>query len=314
MRNKKVLITGATGFIGANLARRYIKYGADVHIFVRSTSDNWRIKEVLKDVNKHSLDLLDHEGVRRAVSKIKPEIILHAAAHGGHFFQTDELKIMRDNIMGTVNLVDACARNGFECFINSGSSSEYGIKSEAMREEDILAPVNAYGVSKAAASMFCSMKADIMNLPLATLRIFSPYGYYDEKSRLISSVILSCLSGKNPRLSSAHYVRDFIFIDDVVDAYVAAVKKINKIKGKVLNVGSGKQCSVGEVVKKVMKFTGNNVKAEWGTVKNTGKEPICWRADISKAKRSLNWQPDYSIDRGLRKTIDWFKKNISLYK
>lgn len=312
LKNKRILITGATGFIGANLTKRCIEIGTDVYIFSRDTSNKWRIKDILKDVKNFCVDLLDYENLEKFILRIKPEIIFHTATYGGYPFQKEENKIIQTNIIGTMNLVSACSKVGFDVFVNTGSSSEYGIKSNPMNENDILEPINDYGVAKASATLFCQMKAKTENLPIVTLRLFSPYGYYEEKTRLIPSVIISCLENKIPKLSSPKSVRDFVFIEDVIDSYFKVVK--NKIAGEIFNIGYGKQHSVGEVVNEIVKLTDSKISPHWETVVNPRIEPKVWQADISKAKKILKWEPKYDLEQGLEKTIGWFRKNLILYR
>jgi nucleoside-diphosphate-sugar epimerase len=314
MKNKKVLITGAAGFIGANLARYFLKKGAKIFVFTRRASDKWRIRDVSGNISECSVDLKDADNLEKTIKKIKPQIIIHTAVYGGHSFQNDTARIIESNFTGAVNLINALKGVRFELFINTGSSSEYGIKSKPMKESDLLEPFSGYGVTKAASELYCHAIAEEQNMPVVTLRLFSPYGYYEDKNRLVSSVILSCLKFKNPKLSSPDSVRDFIFIEDVISAYKKVIDNQRKVKGEVFNIGSGKQHTVEDVVKNIIKLTGNKVKPEWGNVANPRHEPECWQADISKAKRLLSWEPEHGLRQGLEKDISWFKRNIALYK
>lgn len=311
---KRILLTGATGFIGANLAARLVNLGCNPYVCLRKESNTWRINKILKKVNLLYLDLRDRERIEKVVSQIKPQIIFHCSAYGGFPFQRDYSEIIQANIIGTVNLLSACKREGFSCFINTGSSSEYGIKDKPIRESDALQPNGDYGVSKAAATLFCHSLAIRERLPIITLRLFSPYGYYEDKSRLIPSVIISCLRKENPKLSSPSPVRDFIFIEDVMDAYIKAAENSNKASRQVINIGYGKQYSVGQVAKKIIALLGCRMKPEWASMPNPRIEPNTWVADISKAKKLLNWQPEHKLEEGLINTIKWFKKNIHLYQ
>ena len=123
-------------------------------------------------------------------------------------------------------------------FINTSSSSGYGEKFEPMREDMKVEPNNMYGASKAAGTILCSTYARTNKIPLVTLRLFSPYGYYDTKTRLVRTVISSCLLGKEIKLSQKNSKRDFIFIDDVVEAYLASSNLVNSY-GEIFNIGSG---------------------------------------------------------------------------
>lgn len=312
LKKKKVLITGSTGFIGANLVRNFLKAGAETHVLMRTTSNKWRIKDVLKDVNEHYADLSEYEKLESIILDIEPEIICHTAIYGGYPFQNDIKKIIQSNFIGTVNLVNACKKVNFELFVNTGSSSEYGVKPGPMAEKDILEPVNDYGASKAAATLFCQSVAKSEKAPIVTLRLFSPYGYYEEPRRLIPSVVISCLKGVNPEISSPDSVRDFIFIDDVVAAYMKVIETPD-IRGEIFNIGYGKQQSVKDVVNKIIELTGNNVTPKWGAAPKSRMEPDVWQADIAKAAGTLKWAPECGMEKGLGKTIDWFKENMSLY-
>ena len=312
LKGRGVLITGSTGFIGANLVRRFLKIGAEVHILTRTTSNKWRINDIFKDVNEYCVDLLDYEKLASIVLDIAPEIIVHTAVYGGYPLQKDIKEIIETNFIGTVNLVNACKKVDFELFVNTGSSSEYGIKSKPMTEEDILEPVDDYGVSKAAATLYCQAVARREKIPVVTLRLFSPYGYYEEPARLIPAVVTSCLKGRNPEVSSPNSVRDFIFIEDVMDAYMK-VTKTSDISGGIFNIGYGEQHSVREVVNMIVELTGNNVRPEWGSVPKRAIEPNVWQADITKAKDVFKWEPKYSLEKGLAKTVKWFMENMNLY-
>jgi len=313
LKGKRVLITGATGFIGSNLLRRCVKDGADVSIFIRKDSNIWRIKDVLANVEKFKVDLVDKETVQKSVNKIKPEIILHTGVYGALSSQSDRKRIMEVNLEGTVNLIDCCKKFDYDLFVNSGSSSEYGLKPQAMREDDTLEPFSPYGVSKAMAGLYAQKTAQDCRKPIITLRLFSPYGYFEDYNRLIPTVILSCLRGQNIKLSSLHSVRDYIFIDDVVDAYLKAFECRKKIAGIIFNIGSGTQYKIEDVVKKIIRLTGSKVKPVWGSLKNPRIEPARWQADISLARKELHWLPGYTLDKGLAKTIEWFRRNIKLY-
>ena len=314
IKNKRVLITGATGFIGSNLVRKSLELNADVYTFTRDTSNKWRINDVLGDVNEYHIDLLDYEKLEKVILNITPEIIFHTAVYGGYSFQHEGKKIFETNLTGTINLITACRKIDFELFINTGSSSEYGLKNAPMREGDLLEPINDYGVSKASATLYCQAVAKRENRPITTLRLFSPYGYYEESSRLISSTILFCLKNINPNVSAADSMRDFVFIEDVISAYIKVVENSDKTAGKIFNIAYGKQYSVKEVVSNIIKLTGVKLNPEWGKVFNPRTEPKNWQADISTAVNLLNWQPEYNLAQGLKKTINWFKNNINLYE
>jgi nucleoside-diphosphate-sugar epimerase len=238
--------------------------------------------------------------------------VYHLATYGGKPNQYDLCRIIQTNFISTVNLIRACKKVNFELFVNTGSSSEYGIKANPMREYDCPEPINNYGVSKCAATLYCQTEAKKEKLPIVTLRLFSPYGNYEESARLIPSVIMACLRGESPRISSPRFVRDFIYIEDVNDSYSRLIDAPD-INGQIFNIGSGKSYSIGEVANKIIELTGSRVELLTGREQIWPNEPENWQADISKAKHVLGWKPQYDLEQGLRASIKWFEENIELY-
>ena len=313
-KGKKILITGAGGFVGANFAERFAELGYKVFVIKRS-ADSRRLAGLKRRIKIYYADLKDYSRVESLVLKIRPRIILHFATYGAYQrTQQDVDRTVDTNLIGTINLVNACRKIKFDCFINTGSSSEYGIKNGPMKETDLPEPENLYGVTKAAATMYCRHISKKYNLPIATLRLFSVYGYFEGKERLIPAIIRSCLENKRLKLSSANSVRDFIFIEDVIGAYLMAIKKIKKIRGEVLNVGTGRQTSIAQIVRSVKEISGSKVKPEYDQIRSAQTEPKTWVADMSKTKKLLNWRPEYNIKNGLKRDMDWFKKNSYFYE
>jgi nucleoside-diphosphate-sugar epimerase len=312
LSGEKIFITGATGFIGSNLTRRSLDKGAEVFINIRNTSDTWRIRDILNEVDVIPVDITEYAKLKDFLKEIRPDIIFHTATYGGNAGQKNTEKIIKTNFIGTVNLLRSCRDINPDLFVNTGSSSEYGIKDSAITESCLLEPVTEYGASKAAATLYCQTIACTEKLPVVTLRLFSPYGRYEQKSRLVPSLILAALQKINPRITSRQFVRDFIFIEDVLDAYEAVIDNKNA-SGKIFNIGSGQQHSVGEVVDMIVRLLGNEVSFEIGIPQAWKNEPAFWQADIQRAKSELEWEPKYSLEKGLSTTIDWFKVNKGLY-
>jgi nucleoside-diphosphate-sugar epimerase len=311
----RVLITGATGFIGANLAHFFVNEKTDVHILLRESSNTWRINSILSRLNKQYCDLTDREKTKRVISEIRPNIVLHLAMYGGYSFQNDSLKMININYIGTINLLDACIEEGLDCFINTGSSSEYGIKEKPMKESDLLEPINIYGASKSAATLYCQALAKKYNLPVYTLRLFSPYGYYEESTRLIPYLIVSMLKNQKIKISSPYAVRDFIFIEDVIDAFIKIIDKKDQVPaGTILNVGSGFDTKVIEVFEILKEIVGYQRDFAIEGFPRESDNLQVWRANTEKIQKILRWRPKYNLENGLIKTVKWFRENIYLYE
>ena len=244
--NTPILITGSSGFIGANLARRLLREGYKVHLLLREESKTWRIDDIIHSTTIHLVDLINSNDVERVIKEIKPKTIIHLAAYGAYPYQKGVGKIRKVILNGTINLVDACKKVGFDIFINTGSNSEYGFKNKPMEESDLLVPNSHYAVFKAAATLFCQYEALSENLPIVTLRPFHVYGSYEEKTRFIPTLITSLLTHNQcPRLVAPETARDMVYIDDAIDLYLSIASKSSDISGQIFNVGTGKQVQPG---------------------------------------------------------------------
>jgi nucleoside-diphosphate-sugar epimerase len=306
---KRVILTGGSGFVGANLARRLIADGHELHLFLRPEYSGWRVKEILSDVRTHEVDLRDAQRVPALVQSIRPEWIFHLATYGAYPSQTDVRQMLETNVFGAMNLVNACLQTGFEAFINTGSSSEYGLKDHAPTEDEKLEPNSDYAATKARATGLCQEALGVHAVNFQTLRLYSVYGPYEEPSRLIPSLITCGLRGELPPLANPATARDFVFVDDVVDAYLLAASAETHQPGGIYNVGTGVQTSLREAVKVARKVFALPVEPEWETLPARAWDTDVWVADNSKLVTRLDWRPRYDFERGFRATVDWFKNN-----
>ena len=199
MARRAYLVTGGAGFVGANLCRRLVEQGEEVHVFARETTDLWRLEGIRDRLHLHEVDIRDAARVTEAVEDIRPAVIYHLATHGAYHYQRDADTILLVNVFGFWNLVNACDRVGYELFVNAGSSSEYGRKEFAMRETDILEPDSYYAVAKSAQSLLARLCSRMTDRPIVTLRLFSVYGPWEEPTRLIPRLMMAAIErGEDP--------------------------------------------------------------------------------------------------------------------
>jgi len=309
---KRVVITGATGFIGANLSYRLLQEGHTLHLFVSEDFTKWRIESLCDDVNLHKIDFQNKDDLRNTIKKIQPDWVFHLAAYGSRPTQFDLTQTVQTNISGTINFVEACVENGFEVFVNTGSSSEYGFKDHAPSEKERLDPNSYYALTKAFATLFCRHMAQRFHLCISTLRLYSVYGPYEDPARLIPKLILCGLKGELPPLVSPNVAHDFIHVDDVIDAYMLAAENRQQEQGAVYNVGTGRQVLMHQVVDIARRVMNIPKEPEWGSMGNRNWDTHTWVADNRLIKKKLDWYPRYDFESGFRQTHAWFQDNPNL--
>lgn len=304
LARKRVLITGGAGFIGSNLVKRLLKENCRIDILVKPTTDLWRLKNELSKVNIHSIDILNKENLQKKIFKINPQAIIHLATYSQYRNQQDFEQMIQTNINGTMNLLTATKKINYEIFINTGSSSEYGIKNNSMKENDLLEPISFYAATKASTTLLCQVFSKEFKKPIATLRPFSVYGPYEEQDRFIPNIIKAIKNGNSIKLTSGNQRRDFIYVDDVIEIYIKTLLCGKKLSGQILNMGTGVEYTNDEVVQKLFKITNKKVKIEKGAFPKRLWDMPHWVANISKTKKLLNWKPAFTLEQGLRYTYN----------
>ena len=176
-----------------------------------------------------------------------------------------------------------------------------------MKEIDFLEPNSYYAVAKAAQTLLCQHFARAQKKPICTFRLFSVYGFYEEPTRLVPTLIRSCIKGEDLNMVQPNTARDFVFVGDVVDAYLK-IDRLSQLSGEIINIGSGIQTGLKDVVKVILELTKAKVKVHWGKMPARSWDTNIWQGDVSKAKKILGWKARTSLREGLRKTIQWFRK------
>ena len=311
---KRALITGGTGFVGANLARRLVHDGHEVHLIVRPEHRSWRIQSIQDDVRLHKTAIADLEGLQRAVRAANPEWVFHLAAYGAYPRQKDRRRMFDTNVLGTIKLLDACLSAGFDSFVHAGSSSEYGRSDQPHSESHPPEPETDYASAKLKATLWCCWKGKETGAAITTLRLYSIYGPYEEPSRFIPRLIVEGRRGRWPPLASPSTARDFVYADDAVEAFLLAAKRRRPEPGAVFNVGSGAQTTLAEAVEAAREIFGIAAEPQWASMPDRPWDAASWVADNSLIRKKFGWKPRLTFSEGLRRTLEWYEAQPELHK
>jgi UDP-glucose 4-epimerase len=304
------LVTGAAGFVGANLARRLLADGWEVELVVHPGSDPWRLEDVRGDARLHEADVTDAAAVEAVVAAARPTHVFHLAAHGAYSWQTDASRILETNVVGTLRVLATALRAGCAAVVNTGSSSEYGFADHAPSEDELPAPNSIYAVGKTAATLLAGLLGRDSSTRVSTLRLYSAYGPFEEPGRLLPTLALAALDHRLPPLVDPSTARDFVHVDDVVEAYLAAAERGGA--GEVYNVGSGTQTTLAELVRVAGEVFGFTPEPEWGSMPARDWDTGTWVANTAKIARELGWAPRASLPDGLRGLGEWLAASPEL--
>jgi dTDP-glucose 4,6-dehydratase len=327
-KNKKVLVTGSAGFIGSHLTEELIRQGHNVRAFVHYNSFNswgwldYTEKEIKKSLDVFAGDIRDPFGVKQAMRGC--DVVLHLAAliaipysyySPGAYVDT--------NIKGTLNIVQAAQELGLEKVVHTSTSEVYGTAHFVpITEEHPLQGQSPYSASKTGADQIALSFHRSFGVPVAIIRPFNAYGPRQSARAVIPTIISQVASGmKEIKLGSLHPTRDFHFVKDTVNGFIA-VAESDKSIGEVTNIGSNYEISIGDLAKVIFEVMDKKVGITLENVrlrpKNSEVERLC--ACNKKAKKVLSWEPLYGgqdgLKRGLAETVEWFinPKNLKQYK
>lgn len=303
----RALITGAGGFVGANLAEELARQGHETVAWVRPGSDNWRLDHLSDSVEVAAVDLLDPEAIHAGVDHARPEWVFHLAAHGAYSWQRDPEVIMQTNLVAAVHLLAACQRHGFDAFVNAGTSSEYGNKDRAPQESDLPEPNSDYAVMKAATTLHGRFVAQRDDVHVVTLRLYSIYGPWEQPGRLMPTLVARGLQGELPPLVSPDTPRDFVSVRDTNRALIAAARHTELERGTVLNIGSGVQTALRDVVEIARAELDIAAEPEWGTEPQRSWDTTVWVSDPTQARERLGWSAEDDLATGFKTLADWLR-------
>ncbi len=302
-----ILVTGASGFVGANLFKTLTAVRDDVYAVVRREK-NWRLAEV-KDERVIAVDLNDYAAAKNLINSVAPQTVFDCAAYGAYSFEEDANLIYQTNFQSIVNFVGLLAGQPFAAFIHAGSSSEYGTNCAAPSEDSVCEPNSPYAVSKVAVASYLRFMGKQRSFPCVNLRLYSVYGPLEDTSRLLPNLLRQALAGKLPPLVDPRTSRDFIHVDDVCAAFIMAAAKMHPgLYGENFNIGTGIKTTIAEladVTRRVFKVA---AEPQFGTMEGRAWDLAEWYSDPRKAIEQLGWKPLVTLEDGLRSMSLWVKQ------
>jgi len=321
LKNKKVLVTGAGGFIGSHLCSALLNKGASVTAMLHYDSrSDWSNLEYLDLSEKNSLNIIkgNIEDLSFMDNSIKnKDVVFHLAALIGiPYSYMAPISYLRTNIEGTLNVLECSKRHKIERIIHTSTSEAYGSALYTPIDEKHplqgQSPYSATKISadKIAESYYCSFET-----PVTTVRPFNTYGPRQSARAIIPTIISQLINGNDLKLGDLSPKRDFTYVGDIVSGFILAAESKKSI-GEVVSLGNGQNISVGDLAKKIISLMKSKsiILSEKDRLRPEKSEVVELICNNNKAKELLGWQPKISLEDGLTECIDFIKSNINMYK
>lgn len=318
-KGKKVLVTGAGGFIGSHLAEALVELGAEVRAFVHYNalgSWGWLDTSGLKNsMEVFAGDICDRDSVCSAVKD--REVIFHLAALIAiPYSYHAPASYVRTNIEGTLNLLQAAREQDVERVIHTSTSEVYGTaRIVPIPETHPLQGQSPYSASKIGADKMAEAFHLSFGLPVVTVRPFNTYGPRQSGRAIIPTIISQCLAGKPIKLGNLHPTRDLNYVSNTTAGFIKAAESKQAV-GRTYNLGSGREISIGNLAELIIGLTGNKtaVESDQTRMRPDGSEVERLLADASLANMELGWKPEVDLEEGLKRTIAWIQANQERFR
>lgn len=300
--NKRIMITGANGFIGRHLVQYLSRTLGCRHVFglVRDSG------RAMPDARILVADLANKKELERALAEARPQIVFHLAANTGRSPNLEEVDRMADdNVKGTIHLLQLAARPeyGLEAFVNVGTCEQYGICSDPATEETPLRPESLYAATKTASETIAFAISRIFSLPFVQVRPTLVYGPGQSERYFIPQAIRTLLRNEDLRMTPGEQTRDFLHVDDAVRGLVA-VSRAAGCFGQIVNLGSGRAVTLLEAAKLIRRLANSASAILAGSLPYRPSEMMRYACDIRKITELTGWRPEIPLEAGLRQTID----------
>jgi dTDP-glucose 4,6-dehydratase len=318
---RRVLVTGAGGFIGSHLAERLASAGAEVRAFVRYTSrgDHGWLEDVAPDaarsIEVFRGDLANPEAVLGAMSGCEAVFHLGALIPIPYSYRHPR-EFVTANVEGTLNVLEAARREGPARIVHTSTSEVYGTAQRVpIDEEHPLRPQSPYAASKVGADQLALSYWRSFGTPVVVARPFNTYGPRQSARAVIPTIATQALARDVVELGATAPTRDFLYVEDTA-AGIVACAEADGVDGEVVNLGTGSEITIGELAERILRLAGRDVPVSLDEQRLRPPDSEVERlvADVAKARRLLDWEPRVDLDEGLRRTIAWLSRSLEGYK
>jgi UDP-glucose 4-epimerase len=309
----RVLVTGASGFIGSHVTRALLEAGAQVHALTSVVSSMYptRLVGLRERIVLHEASLTDRGALEIVAADVKPDYVFHLGAYthvGKSWQRVDEC--IQVNVQGTVNLLMALAPHGYTRFISTGTSEIYGDIDVPFAEDKQPHPVSPYSVSKYAAEEYCRLFSEAYGWPIVRVRPFNAYGPAQSPDRVIPEIITRALRGERLKMTQGRQTREFNYVEDLARGFLQ-VATADGVDGGLFNLGCGVDVSMRDLATTILDLMDNPVQAEFGAMPDRPTEIWEMRCDPTRAREAFGYEARTTLEDGLRKTIAWYRDELS---
>jgi len=307
LSGRRVLVTGATGFLGSHLVRRLVQEGAIVSALGRGRGPMDRLADVRGEIERYQIDLEDAQALESLARRVRPEYVFHLAGRVDPSRSAEITEAcLRENVLATANLLWALQDIPIQAFVFTSTTEVYGHNPVPFHEDQVVDPPSPYAVSKVAAEHLCRFFATAYSCPVVILRLSTVYGPQQNDERLIPSTILAILRGTPLSVTDGEHRRNFLYVDDAIEGIVKAATRPTA-RGETINLGGESVVSLREVIDTIRRLMGTTWEPVYGVRERRINEPLVMRTNREKAKRLLGWEPTIGLEEGLRVTIEAYR-------
>jgi nucleoside-diphosphate-sugar epimerase len=299
----RVLLTGATGFIGSHVARRLVENNTEVYALVRPGSNFWRIRDIADTLHLVKGDLLSAAELSNELERIRPDCCIHLA----WYVEPEKYLDSHDNarfLTASINLASHLSKIGCRRFVAAGTCFEYDTNLGYLSESSPTVPRSLYAACKLGLQVALNRLQETTNMQVAWFRLFYQYGPFEDPRRLIPYVACALLRDQEARVTAGEQVRDYLHVEDVASAILAVCT--SNLSGPV-NIGSGTPVKLRDLVATIGRIAGRHELIKFGALPYPPSEPMFICAN-NYLLQSTGWKPRYDIEKGLSSTVAWWRQ------